>query len=56
MAAAFRHWAHENYIEGMCGHISVRDPEYHNAFRTNPLGTHFGILSASDVILVNFEL
>ncbi|PKS08773.1 hypothetical protein jhhlp_004826 [Lomentospora prolificans] len=55
MAAAFRHWAREGYVEGMSGHISVRDPEYTDAFWTNPLGIHFGILRASDMILVNFE-
>lgn len=55
MAAAFRHWAREGYVEGMSGHISVRDPEFHDAFWTNPLGMHFGLLKASDMILVNLE-
>jgi ribulose-5-phosphate 4-epimerase/fuculose-1-phosphate aldolase len=55
MAAAFRHWDREGYVEGMSGHISVRDPELHNAFWTNPLGTHFGLLKASDMILVNLD-
>ncbi|CZR60259.1 related to novobiocin biosynthesis protein novR [Phialocephala subalpina] len=54
MAAAFRHWAREGYVEGFSGHISVRDPEYHDAFWTNPLGVHFGLLTVSDMILVNF--
>ncbi|RFU26264.1 hypothetical protein B7463_g10073, partial [Scytalidium lignicola] len=55
MAAAFCHWYREGYIEGMSDHISVRDPEYHDAFWTNPLGLHFGLLCASDMILVNFK-
>ncbi|KAF8855695.1 class II aldolase family protein [Acephala macrosclerotiorum] len=55
MAAAFRHWAREGYVEGFSGHISVRDPEHHDAFWTNPLGVHFGLLTASDMILVNFD-
>ncbi|GJC94707.1 Class II Aldolase and Adducin domain-containing protein [Colletotrichum higginsianum IMI 349063] len=55
MAAAFRHWAREGYVDGMSGHISVRDPEYHDAFWTNPLGRHFGLLKASDMILVNLD-
>lgn len=55
MAAAFRHWAREGYVEGMSGHISVRDPERTDAFWTNPLGIHFGLLRASDMILVNFD-
>lgn len=55
MAAAFRHWAREGYVLGISGHISVRDPEYTDAFWTNPLGVHFGLLKASDMILVNLE-
>jgi ribulose-5-phosphate 4-epimerase/fuculose-1-phosphate aldolase len=55
MAAAFRHWSREGYVLGISGHISVRDPEHHDAFWTNPLGVHFGLLKASDMILVNFE-
>ena len=35
MAAAFRHWAREGYVEGISGHISVRDPETHDVFWTN---------------------
>ena len=53
MAAAFRHWHREGYVEGMSGHISVRDPELPNAFWTNPLGRHFGLLRVSDMILVD---
>lgn len=55
MAAAFRHWNREGYVEGISGHISVRDPEFHNAFWTNPLGRHFGLLKASDMILVDLD-
>ncbi|KAK5048702.1 hypothetical protein LTR84_005794 [Exophiala bonariae] len=55
MAAAFRHWASEDYVEGMSGHISVRDPENPESFWTNPIGVHFGLLKASDMILVNFD-
>jgi Class II Aldolase and Adducin N-terminal domain len=32
MAAAFRHWSREGYVEGISGHISVRDPEHTDAF------------------------
>jgi hypothetical protein len=35
MAAAFRHWAREGFVEGLSGHISVRDPESHDIFWTN---------------------
>ena len=55
MAAAFRHWSREGYVEGISGHISVRDPEHTDAFWTNPLGVHFGLLKASDMILVNLD-
>ncbi|KLJ10235.1 L-fuculose-phosphate aldolase, partial [Blastomyces silverae] len=51
MAGAFRIWARHGYTEGMSGHISVRDPEHANAFWTNPLAVHFGMLKASDMIL-----
>ncbi|KAK2738424.1 hypothetical protein FQN55_000550 [Onygenales sp. PD_40] len=53
MAGAFRIWARHGYVEGMSGHISVRDPEHTNAFWTNPLAVHFGMLKASDMILVD---
>jgi ribulose-5-phosphate 4-epimerase/fuculose-1-phosphate aldolase len=55
MAAAFRHWSRSGYVEGISGHISVRDPEHYNAFWTNPLGVHFGLLKASDMILVDLD-
>lgn len=55
MAGAFRFIAREGYCEGISGHISVRDPEDPTAFWTNPLGVHFGLLKASDMILVNMD-
>lgn len=55
MAAAFRHWSRQGYVFGISGHISVRDPEYHDAFWTNPLGVHFGLLRASDMILLSLD-
>jgi ribulose-5-phosphate 4-epimerase/fuculose-1-phosphate aldolase len=54
MAAAFRYFARHGYIEGMSGHVSVRDPE-HDAIWMNPLGIHFGLLKASDMILLDFD-
>ncbi|KAF5528868.1 fuculose-phosphate aldolase [Fusarium phyllophilum] len=53
MAAVFRHWSREGYTEGISGHISVRDPEFPDAFWFNPYGVHFGLLKASDMVLVN---
>ncbi|KAF2151875.1 arad-like aldolase/epimerase [Myriangium duriaei CBS 260.36] len=53
MAGAFRVFARKDYTEGMSGHISLRDPQYPSCFWTNPLGRHFGLLRASDMILVD---
>ncbi|KAJ5342078.1 Class II aldolase/adducin N-terminal [Penicillium brevicompactum] len=53
MAGAFRVFARHGFVEGMAGHISMRDPENSELFWTNPLGIHFGLLKPSDMILVN---
>ena len=53
MAGAFRVFASESYAEGISGHISVRDPEFHDRFWINPLGVHFGLLRARDMICVD---
>lgn len=53
MAGAFRVFAREGYAEGISGHISVRDPEHEDRFWINPLGVHFGLMKASDMICVN---
>lgn len=55
MAGAFRVFAREGYAEGISGHISVRDPEHQNRFWINPLGVHFGLLKASDMICVDLD-
>ena len=55
MALAFRVFARKGYTEGMSGHISVRDPENPHTFWTNPLSKHFGLLKASDMILVDYD-
>lgn len=55
MAGAFRVFAREGYAEGISGHISVRDPEHEDRFWINPLGVHFGVLKASDMICVNLD-
>ena len=55
MAGSFRVFARHGYTEGMSGHISVRDPIQEDAFWMNPLGVHFGMLKASDMILVNLD-
>jgi ribulose-5-phosphate 4-epimerase/fuculose-1-phosphate aldolase len=55
LAAAFRVWARLGYDEGPAGHITVRDPERLDHFWVNPFGMHFGMISVSDLILVNHE-
>ncbi|KAF2136915.1 uncharacterized protein K452DRAFT_279355 [Aplosporella prunicola CBS 121167] len=53
MAGAFRVFARKGFTEGMSGHISLRDPEHPDCFWTNPLGIHFGLMTASDLILLD---
>ncbi|KAL2816813.1 class II aldolase/adducin domain-containing protein [Aspergillus cavernicola] len=53
MAGAFRVFARHGFVEGMSGHISLRDPEFPDRFWTNPLGLHFALITPSDMILVD---
>ncbi|KAH8659640.1 class II aldolase [Ilyonectria robusta] len=53
MAGAFRVFARKGYTEGTSGHISVRDPVDPNTFWINPLGVHFGMLKASDMVQID---
>ena len=55
MAATFRDWARKGFTEGMSGHISVRDPEYPNAIWMNPLGKHFGLMTAGDFLCLDMH-
>ena len=55
LAAAFRVWARLGYDEGPAGHITVRDPERLDHFWVNPFGMHFGMISVSDLILVDHD-
>lgn len=50
MAAAFRVFARKGYTEGAAGHISLRDPVDPETFWINPLGKHFGLIKASDLV------
>ncbi|WYZ37085.1 hypothetical protein EsH8_II_000591 [Colletotrichum jinshuiense] len=53
MAGAFRVFARKGFTEGASGHISVRDPVDTNTFWINPLGKHFGMLKASDMVQID---
>lgn len=53
LAAAFRIFAEFGFSEGVAGHITARDPEHPELFWVNPFGMHFGLIRASDLILVD---
>ncbi|KAI0518196.1 class II aldolase [Xylaria bambusicola] len=55
MAATFRFFSRCGFTEGQSGHISVRDPEYPDLMWMNPLGRHFGMLTAGDMICLEIE-
>ncbi|KAI0541695.1 class II aldolase [Xylaria digitata] len=55
MAATFRFFSRSGFTEGQSGHISVRDPEHPSLMWMNPLGRHFGILTAGDMICLDIE-
>lgn len=53
MAATFRDWSKKGFCEGQSGHISVRDPEFEHCIWMNPLGRHFGLMTAGDFICLD---
>jgi len=53
LAAAFRLFAKFGFSEGIAGHITARDPEFTDHFWVNPIGTHFGHICVSNLLLVN---
>lgn len=53
MAGAFRVFARKGFTEGTAGHISVRDPVDPHTFWINPLGKHFAMMKASDMVHVD---
>jgi len=55
MAAAFRLFDKFGFNEGVAGHLTGRDPEHPELFWVNPFGMSFGLIRASDLILVNHE-
>lgn len=54
-AAVFRDFSRKGFTEGMSGHISVRDPEHENYIWMNPLGKHFGLMTAGDLICLDIH-
>lgn len=53
MSAVFRYFARCGFTEGQSGHISVRDPEFPELMWMNPLGRHFGMLTAGDMMCLD---
>ena len=53
MAAAFRLFDRFGFNEGVAGHLTGRDPEHPELFWVNPFGLSFGLIRASDLILVD---
>ncbi|VEU19460.1 DEKNAAC100758 [Brettanomyces naardenensis] len=53
MAGAFRVFGRRGFGEGSAGHISIRDPVNPKTFWINPLGVHFSLIKASDMIQVD---
>lgn len=53
LAAGFRLFSKFGFSEGIAGHITARDPERPDHFWVNPFGLDFGMIRASDLLLVN---
>ncbi|PBP21302.1 arad-like aldolase/epimerase [Diplocarpon rosae] len=54
-AAVFRDFSRKGFTEGMSGHISVRDPEHESYIWMNPLGKHFGLMTAGDLLCLDIK-
>lgn len=55
LALAFRVFASQGFMEGIAGHITVRDPVDPTSFWVNPFGTHFALITDDDLIRVSHE-
>jgi ribulose-5-phosphate 4-epimerase/fuculose-1-phosphate aldolase len=55
LAVALRAFAKYGFDMGVAGHITARDPEFPDRFWVNPFGMHFGLVRASDLILVDHD-
>lgn len=53
LAATFRLFDRFGFNEGVAGHVTARDPEHAELFWVNPFGLSFGLIRASDLILVD---
>lgn len=55
LAISFRLFAQHGLNVGLAGHITARDPEWHDHFWVNPLGVNFSQIRVSDLLLVNAQ-
>lgn len=55
LAVSFRLFAQEGFELGAAGHITARDPEYHDRFWVNPVLHPFGEMCVSDLLLVDHD-
>lgn len=55
LAAALRLAARFDLNEGICNHFSYAPPERPGAFLVNPFGIHWSQLTASDLLLVDYD-
>jgi ribulose-5-phosphate 4-epimerase/fuculose-1-phosphate aldolase len=55
LAASYRIFALKGYDHGLAGHITARDPEFHDRFWVAPIGPWFGHIRVSDLVQVNHD-
>lgn len=55
LAIAFRAFSRCGFDMGLAGHITARDPEHVDCFWVNPLGLHFSLISADDLLFVDYN-
>ncbi|ERT01418.1 hypothetical protein HMPREF1624_02664 [Sporothrix schenckii ATCC 58251] len=55
LALAFRIFAKHGFMEGIAGHITVRDPVDPSSFWVNPFGTHFALITDDDLLRVSHD-
>ncbi|KAL1862605.1 hypothetical protein VTK73DRAFT_6732 [Phialemonium thermophilum] len=55
LVLAFRIFAQHGFMEGVAGHITLRDPVEPDSFWVNPFGLHFSLITDDDLIRVSHE-
>ncbi|MGF1597240.1 MAG: class II aldolase/adducin family protein [Acidimicrobiales bacterium] len=55
LAGVCRVFGRAGFSEGLLGHVTVRDPEYHDRLWANPLGVSFNRIRVSDLVQADHE-